>query len=184
MAARFEKDGMKILDGFDTLTVISWQMVPKGSRRPMSVVTGSNKCELVVDDPDIVVIRDLIVGGGFVSRNILPNTRFDFFIESNGEAGKTFLTLRESQGGGRLLAVSVKAVRPQSYVTLFLEDAATPKNFTKRNRAQAANFLKKVEETYLAQANVTLTQTGDGPVIVPHDLGNPLLLARIRRMTQ
>jgi hypothetical protein len=57
-------------------------------------------------------------------------------------------------------------------------NAATPKNFTKRNRAQAANFLKKVEETYLAQANVTLTQTGDGPVIVPHDLGNPLLLVR------
>jgi hypothetical protein len=176
MLAHFEKDGMKILDGFDA--PFFYQMVPKGSERPMSVVTGDNNCTLVVDDTSIVRIHDS-TSPNLIAKDIPPNTRFDFSIVSIGDAGRTQLELFEGPPGVGavqvgLLVVSVKEVRPQPFALLFLADQKG--NATKRNPAEADVMMQIVKAQYSKQANVTLTPAGTMPVNVPRDLGSPLIL--------
>lgn len=177
MLARFEKDGMKILDGFDALS--HYQMVPKGFGRPMSVVSGDKHCILIVGDSNIIRLRD--TNARDLSIKFLPpKTRYDFFIESIGNAGSTVLELKEKEGTDSefhivaILIVSVKERLTQNFALLFLSD--NNNHATKRNHGQAASMMQIAQTQYSNQANVALTQAGTSSVIVPRDLGKPLII--------
>ena len=149
MLARFEKDGMKILDGFDALS--HYQMVPKGFGRPMSVVTGDKHCMLIVGDSNIIRLRDTTAPDLSV-KFLPPKTRYDFFIESIGNAGSTILELKQQEETDGefhivgILLVSVKERLTQSFALLFLSDSN--KHATTRNPAQAASMMQIVQIQY------------------------------------
>lgn len=190
MVARFEKDDMKILDGFDKKT--GFQMVPAlGGTAPnsfpwrfMTAVTDNHACKLTVDDPTIVqllavgqppsVINDIVIP---------PRQRRDFLIAartgSAGQAGVSLLDMDNPKVPISIstIRVSVKTEVLGSYALLFLSDKPPGRkpDTTTRNSAETIRLMSIVAATYLSQANVKLTQVGTPTsVVVPSDLGNPL----------
>jgi hypothetical protein len=190
MPARFEKDDMKILDGYDQ--GVGYQMVPAlgGTAansfpwRFMTAVTDNHACKLRVDDPKVIqllaieqppkVINDIVIP---------PNRRMDFLIAACSDKGGTSGVQLEDvdlPGAPMLVAtifVSVKTEVTRKYALLFLADKLPggKADATKRSMAEATRLMQLVQATYLWQANVNLIRVGAPTnVVVPRDLGDPL----------
>jgi hypothetical protein len=187
MVARFEKDDMKFLDGFDKDTW--YQMVPAMGGiaansfpwRFMTVVTESHACKLTVDDPTLIGLSNIGSPILFNEIAIPANQRRDFLIVARGQtAGVTSVKLTDVDNFSTLVNTLMDSVKTEvqgRYAIIMLSDTRPGQkpDATTRSPAQAVRLMQLVAATYMAQANVNLTQVGaPTSVMVPSDLGNPL----------
>ncbi len=176
MAMRFEKVGPGF-NGFDSRA--RYQMVPVRDRRDLMVVTEGSACELNVQNTRVASLANFVLNGvtqtsvsTLTSVAIPPRSRLQFSIMGK-LVGMTMLTLDDEAGSPQQTwMVSVKELAKATYSLLFLEDR---KRATTRPQAEAVSFMQGTEATFLKQANLQLTRTGDlATVKVARDLGNPL----------
>ena len=187
MAARFEKRDDPVMgqfDGFDPKTF--YQMVPAGEhRRGFSVISENEEIEVAFDPPQIARFANRtfqppspLPFNDYVTR-VQPNAivKFEIFGE---RAGNTTLTIRNRRGAiPGVLLVSVKSPIDKTYALCRLSDMRRSCPWPE---SDLRPMMKRVEKTFLHQANITLfeknTQIFDVNVF-DRDLGDPLIPDRI-----
>jgi hypothetical protein len=198
MVARFEKDDMKTLDGFDKPA--GYQMVPAigGTAansfpwRFMTAITENHPCQLTVDDPNVVELRSIEQQPRVINNTVIPpHQRMDFLIaartNSSGQAGVSLMDVDNPKVPILVttINVSVKTEVKGKYAILMLSDTPPGRrpDATARSPTEAVHLMSITASTFLWQANVNLTQVGEPTrVVVASDLGFPLNVDDVARV--
>jgi len=181
MAPKFVKPTTGPLGDFDGFDLeASYQMVPVGESRFMSVVTDAQGGTLRVGNPQFVslkAVRSNKVFQGSPTPTLvnLPadsTTTFEIFGDTSG---RTTLILEDSSGKpvDPPLIVSIKMPFRKSVNFCFLADIRRSSSF---DPIDVPKIFSRVKRTFLVQSNVVLDEQKRGGfnVNVPKDLGNPM----------
>jgi hypothetical protein len=179
---KFPEFSMGEFDGFDGDT--GYQMVPVRGSRQMGIITENEEVLLSSRHPSHVRFANLRTSFGPISTTDLspaevmlpPRSRITFSIMGVA-TGHADVVLQGRDGSTKLLLlVSVKELKKQAYNLAFLRDI---RRSTKRSHVDAQEKMKRVEKSFLQQANVALQPTLlPTDVVVPMDLKNPVRVDR------
>lgn len=164
-------------DGFDP--EFTYQMVPFGSTREMTVETGEFRAELGVKGSTLVTamsnFRVLVAGSRlpsslpgptlFVQKTVIPERSLIQFTLTGNSVGMTVIEGKDLPSGrppakpSFQLLVSVKRAEPRSFVICYLFDLV---NRDKHVRLPLARLLNEVNDIFQPQTNFTVSNIDGG----------------------
>jgi hypothetical protein len=176
MAGKIKKE--VIFDGFDPTAL--YQMVPLAETRGMAVVADSDGCTIVIDPPDIARMEKFVFPQPLLDvprefrASVTPNNTLSFNLFGIKKGNTNLFILNKQSVATSVMRISVKEKIRKTYTVGRLSDIRHLCPFLPE---EVPVMLRRVEATYLQQANIQLDQIGgQSEIVVTKNLGNPIIL--------